>query len=83
MHLRSLLKLPRAEKSKRYPRQWIRYADTEGDRLQKLRDVGATVPSCSKVDSLEIKALKEIKKSPVLLKSPGLFFICRLFRQML
>ena len=42
------LKAAKSEKNKRYPKQWIRYADTEGDRLQKLRDVGATVPSCSK-----------------------------------
>ena len=36
------------KKSKRYPLQWIRYADVEGTRLQKLRDVGAKVPGCSK-----------------------------------
>lgn len=42
------IKEAKDEKNKRYPRQWIRYADTEGDRLQKLRDVGATVPGCSK-----------------------------------
>ena len=42
------LKAAKDEKNKRYPRQWIKYADTEGARLQKLRDVGATVPSCRK-----------------------------------
>ena len=42
------IKVAKDEKSKRYPKQWIRYADTEGSRLQQLRDVGATVPSCSK-----------------------------------
>ena len=42
------IKVSKDEKNKRYPRQWIRYADTEGTRLQKLRDVGATVPGCSK-----------------------------------
>ena len=42
------LKVAKKEKAKRFPRQWIRYAETEGDRLQKLRNVGATVPSCSK-----------------------------------
>jgi tetratricopeptide (TPR) repeat protein len=42
------LKVAKTEKSKRYPKQWIRYADAEATRLQKLRDVGATVPSCSK-----------------------------------
>jgi len=42
------IKASKDEKNKRYPRQWIRYADTEGTRLQKLRDVGATVPSCDK-----------------------------------
>lgn len=36
------------EKSKRYPRQWIQYAETEGNRLQKLREIGAKVPGCSK-----------------------------------
>lgn len=42
------LKVATDKKSKRYPKQWIRYADTEGNRLGKLRDVGATVPSCGK-----------------------------------
>jgi tetratricopeptide (TPR) repeat protein len=36
------------KKKKRFPKQWIKFANYEGDRLQKLRDVGATVPSCSK-----------------------------------
>jgi tetratricopeptide (TPR) repeat protein len=42
------LKVAKDKKSKKYPQQWIRYADTEGKRLGKLRDVGAKVPSCSK-----------------------------------
>ena len=42
------LKAAKDKKSKKYPQQWIRYADTEGTRLSKLRDVGAKVPSCSK-----------------------------------
>ena len=42
------LKVAKDKKSKRYPLQWIRYADVEGTRLQKLRDVGAKVPGCSK-----------------------------------
>ena len=42
------LKAAKDKKSKRYPKQWIQYADAEGTRLGKLRDVGATVPSCSK-----------------------------------
>jgi tetratricopeptide (TPR) repeat protein len=42
------LKKAKDKKSKRYPLQWIRYADAEGTRLEKLRDVGAKVPGCSK-----------------------------------
>ena len=42
------LKEAKDKKSKKYPQQWIRYADTEGTRLGKLRDVGAKVPRCSK-----------------------------------
>lgn len=42
------LKAAKDKKGKRYPKQWIRYAETEGSRLQKLRDVGATVPGCNK-----------------------------------
>jgi tetratricopeptide (TPR) repeat protein len=42
------LKKAKDKKTKRYPQQWIRYADTEGNRLQKLRDVGAKVPGCIK-----------------------------------
>jgi tetratricopeptide (TPR) repeat protein len=42
------LKRAKDKKTKRYPQQWIRYADTEGNRLQKLRDVGAKVPGCNK-----------------------------------
>ncbi|MDO7636397.1 MAG: tetratricopeptide repeat protein, partial [Porticoccaceae bacterium] len=44
----SSIKVATDEKSKRYPRQWIKYAEAEGDRLDKLRKVGATVPSCKK-----------------------------------
>ena len=29
------LKVAKDKKSKRYPQQWIRYADTEGTRLQQ------------------------------------------------
>ncbi|MFT7166840.1 MAG: hypothetical protein ACI9BG_001546 [Parasphingorhabdus sp.] len=42
------MKRAKDKKTKRYPQQWIRYADTEGNRLQKLRDVGAKVPGCNK-----------------------------------
>jgi hypothetical protein len=42
------LKVAKDKKGKRYPRQWIKYAEAEGTRLQKLRDVGATVPGCAK-----------------------------------
>lgn len=37
------------KKAKRYPQQWIQYAEAEGDRLDKLRKAGAQVPSCRKV----------------------------------
>lgn len=36
------------DKAKRYPQQWIQYAETEGDRLDKLRQAGAKVPGCDK-----------------------------------
>jgi len=42
------LKLATTKKAKRYPKQWIQYADVEGTRLGKLRDLGAKVPSCRK-----------------------------------
>ncbi len=42
------VKAAKTKREKRFPRQWIKFANYEGDRLQKLRDVGATVPSCSK-----------------------------------
>ena len=38
----------KTKKTKRFPRQWIKFADAEGTRLQRLRDVGATVPGCNK-----------------------------------
>lgn len=38
----------KTKKDKRFPQQWIKFAKYEGNRLQRLRDVGATVPSCSK-----------------------------------
>jgi len=42
------LKAAKTKKRKRYPRQFIRYADAEGTRLGKLRNLGAKVPSCRK-----------------------------------
>lgn len=42
------LKAAKTKKAKRYPTQWIKFADVEGTRLGKLRDLGAKVPSCSK-----------------------------------
>lgn len=42
------VKASKTKREKRFPRQWIKFANYEGDRLQRLRDVGATVPSCSK-----------------------------------
>ena len=42
------VKAAKTKKAKRYPSQWIKFANAEGSRLQKLRDVGATVPGCSK-----------------------------------
>jgi len=42
------LKVAEDEKEKRFPKQWIKYADVEGTRLGKLRDLGAEVPSCRK-----------------------------------
>ena len=38
----------KTKKTKRFPKQWIKFADAEGTRLQRLRDVGATVPGCNK-----------------------------------
>ena len=42
------VKAAKTKKTKRFPRQWIKFADAEGTRLQRLRDVGATVPGCNK-----------------------------------
>jgi hypothetical protein len=42
------LKTAETKKDKKFPTQWIRYADVEGTRLGKLRDLGAEVPSCRK-----------------------------------
>lgn len=42
------LKVSETKKEKKFPTQWIRYADVEGTRLGKLRDLGAKVPSCRK-----------------------------------
>jgi len=42
------VKAAKTKKSKRFPQQWIKFADAEGTRLQRLRDVGATVPGCNK-----------------------------------
>lgn len=36
------VKTAKTKKAKRYPSQWIKFANAEGSRLQKLRDVGAT-----------------------------------------
>ena len=41
-------KAAKTKKKKRFPQQWIKFADGEGTRRQKLRDVGATVPGCQK-----------------------------------
>ena len=45
---RKSLKAAKTKKEKRYPTQWIKFADVEGTRLGKLRDLGAKVPSCAK-----------------------------------
>ena len=45
---RKSLKVAKTKKDKRYPTQWIKFADVEGTRLGKLRDLGAKVPSCAK-----------------------------------
>ena len=42
------LKIAKDTKSKHILKQWIQYADAEGTKLGKLRDVGYKVPSCSK-----------------------------------
>jgi tetratricopeptide (TPR) repeat protein len=42
------LKVSETKKEKKFPTQWIRYADVEGTRLDKLRNLGAEVPSCRK-----------------------------------
>jgi tetratricopeptide (TPR) repeat protein len=42
------LKVSKTKKEKKFPTQWIRYADIEGTRLGKLRNLGAEVPSCRK-----------------------------------
>ncbi|MGB0473345.1 MAG: tetratricopeptide repeat protein [Porticoccaceae bacterium] len=42
------LKAAETKKEKKFPTQWIRYADVEGERLDKLRKLGAEVPSCRK-----------------------------------
>ena len=61
------LKAAETKKEKKFPTQWIRYADVEGTRLGKLRDLGAEVPSCRKQHI-------RYKKSPV---NTGLFFTCK------
>jgi len=45
---RKSLKVAKTKKDKRYPTQWIKFADVEGTRLGKLRELGAKVPSCAK-----------------------------------
>ncbi len=42
------LKKAKDKKSKKYPRQWIKFAESEGSRLQKLRDVGLKIRGCGK-----------------------------------
>ena len=42
------LKKAKDKKAKKYPRQWIKFAKTEGDRLQRLRDVGLKIRGCGK-----------------------------------
>ena len=42
------LKKAKDKKAKKYPRQWIKYAETEGNRLQRLRDVGLKIRGCGK-----------------------------------
>jgi tetratricopeptide (TPR) repeat protein len=42
------LKKAKDKKSKKYPRQWIKFAESEGSRLQKLRDVGLDIRGCGK-----------------------------------
>ena len=41
------IKSAKTKRDKRYPAQWIKFANYEGDRMQRLRDVGARVPSCA------------------------------------
>jgi TolA-binding protein len=41
------IKSAKTKRDKRYPAQWIKFANYEGDRMQRLRDVGAKVPSCA------------------------------------
>jgi tetratricopeptide (TPR) repeat protein len=45
---RKALEVAKTESDKRYPKQWIKFADSEGTRLGKLRDLGAEVPGCGK-----------------------------------
>ncbi len=42
------LKNAKDKKAKKYPRQWIKFAKTEGGRLQRLRDVGLKIRGCGK-----------------------------------
>lgn len=37
------------ERSARFARQWIKYAEAEGSRRQKLREAGAEIAGCAKV----------------------------------
>ena len=45
---RNSLKKAKDKKSEKYPRQWIKFAEVEGTRLQKLRDVGLKIRGCGK-----------------------------------
>ncbi len=42
------LKNAKDKKAKKYPRQWIQFSESEGSRLQKLRDVGLKIRGCGK-----------------------------------
>ena len=42
------LKNAKDKKAMKYPRQWIKFSESEGSRLQKLRDVGLKIRACGK-----------------------------------
>lgn len=45
---KNALKRAKDKKSEKYPRQWIKFSQSEGGRLQKLRDVGLDIRGCGK-----------------------------------